>query len=465
METTTQHPWHQLLLTPLTAEQIAQSLVDDDPDWEAIDSQMVKIGSLAHSTLDIEALQQQTLKLLAEKSKDFRLVVHLLRTLQHAGQPDEVMLAITLLTDYIKHFWHSAAPQDLRHKRRFAQQILKRFDTASEHFTQRATVLQRETVQTLLKQLAEQWGDEEATLAKTALELCSSYARAPKPKAQRPVEIAESSDTTSSQAPSLTLDNSNDKAWRKTVLKMADLLCEYQPHAAIGFRLRRHIVWGNITTAPMAQSDGRTPLAAVPADRIADYQGRLPNADQLLWQQVEQSLTLAPYWLDGHVLSAQIALKLGYSEVASVLCDELNSFLARIPLLADLSFSDHTPFLAAESAAWLTQYSASQRAIASGSASGGVEQENLWQCLEQQGLTAALQQLEAQAPQTGETAEPRAHFYHQLLSAQLLEKAGLTTLAAQQYQHLWQIGQQLQLTQWEPALMTLLAEKQRQLTA
>lgn len=40
---------------------------------------------------------------------------------------------------------------------------------------------------------------------------------------------------------------------------------------------------------PQAESDGRTPLAAVPADMTADYQARLNNADLALWQQVEKA--------------------------------------------------------------------------------------------------------------------------------------------------------------------------------
>lgn len=54
-------------------------------------------------------------------------------------------------------------------------------------------------------------------------------------------------------------------------------------------------------------------------------------------------------------------------------------------------------------------------------------------------------------------------FYLQLLSAQLLEKAGMTALAQQHYHNLLQVGQQVQLSEWEPALIALLTDKQRQL--
>lgn len=94
-----------------------------------------------------------------------------------------------------------------------------------------------------------------------------------------------------------------------------------------------------------AESDRRTPLAAVSADMVADYQSRLASADMELWQQVEKSVLLAPYWLDGHYISAQTAHRLGYTAVADAIRDEVVSFLGRLPALADLLFNDHTPFV------------------------------------------------------------------------------------------------------------------------
>jgi len=462
MDMTSKHPWHQLLLSPLTPEQIGLALSDDDPQWEFIDGQMVKLGSLAHSTLDINEIQQQAIALLSEKSKDFRLMVHLLRTLQHGGEPDELMLAISLLADYVQHFWTSAWPHNLLHKRRFAQQILKRFGSASGSFSQKASDAQRENVQGLLAHLAQIWHGSEPALAKEVDGLRISYARKPErivtpvAKAEDTPQSGTAEGTASATTfnPSLTIDNSTDKAWRQTLLKMADILCELQPDAAMGFRLRRHAIWGTLTAPPMAQADGRTPLAAVSADRTADYLARMSNADLSLWQQVEQSLTLAPYWLDGHALSAQIAVRLGYDVVAQAIRDELNIFLARIPTLRTLLFTDMTPFLSSESADWLQQDAGQQ--------GGGttLEQDEIWQCYQQQGLEAALQTLNQQQQQS----DPRDRFYHQLLSAQLFEKAGLTVLAQQQYHSLLQMGQQQRLSEWEPTVMALLTEKQRQLT-
>ncbi|VTR35779.1 type VI secretion-associated protein, VC_A0119 family [Serratia fonticola] len=106
-------------------------------------------------------------------------MVHLLRTLQHGGEPGDLMLAISLLTAYVQNFWTSAWPLNPLHKRRFAQQILKRFDSASGSFSQRATDAQRQDVQGLLAHLAQVWHSEEPALAKEVDSLRTSYARLP----------------------------------------------------------------------------------------------------------------------------------------------------------------------------------------------------------------------------------------------------------------------------------------------
>ncbi|GDG78269.1 ATP-dependent Clp proteinase [Escherichia coli] len=82
-------------------------------------------------------------------------------------------------------------------------------------------------------------------------------------------------------------------------------------------------------------------LAAVSADMVADYHAQLGSADMALWQQVEKSVLLAPYWLDGHCLSAQTALRLGYKQVADAIRDEVIRFLERLQTRQDLhAFAD-----------------------------------------------------------------------------------------------------------------------------
>jgi len=459
--------WISHLLENLPDEKLASSLKDDNPAWEYIDSEMLRLGSLAHSLLDIPEIQRRGLMLLASESKDFRLLAHLLRTLQHAG---ELLLALRLLTLYVEHYWTAAAPQNNAHKQRFATQVLKRFESGADSFAESANAPQRDSVLAELAKLAQRWQEHNApVLAQAVDDLSSLYRRAfrgtePALSAASTVSSANSplvSSTPSvpvsqptartASAPAVDIDSHDDKAWRDTLLKVAAILCEHQPDSPQGYRLRRHALWLSITGVPQSESDGRTPLAAVPADLTADYQARLASVDMALWQQVEKSVLLAPYWLDGHYLSAQIAQRLGYDDVAEAIRDEVSRFLNRLPQLGTLLFNDRTPFITEPTQRWLM---VSANGLSSPAIQTGEETEAARQCFNEQGLEAALRYLEALSE-----GQPRDQFHRQYFSAQLLEEAGMVQLAQQQYRILLRTGMQMMVADWEPSLLEDLKNK------
>ena len=431
--------WISHLLENLPEEKLASALKDDNPNWEYIDGEIVKLGSLAHSQLDIPELQRRGLVILASESKDFRLLAHLLRTLQHAGDPH---LALRLLALYVEHYWSVAAPQNMAHKKRFASQVIKRFETGIEGFSQNAPELALAT-------------DDLFALYQRAFNRAAP-APVPTPAASgsspQTTATSESGVTQpSAPAPQIAIDSHDDKAWRDTLLKVAAILCERQPDSPQGYRLRRHALWQSITSTPQAESDGRTPLAAVSADMVADYQSRLASADMALWQQVEKSVLLAPYWLDGHCLSAQTALRLGYKQVADTIRDEVIRFLERLPQLTGLLFNDHTPFISEQTKQWLA---ASPDAKVAPVAQIGEESKAARACFAEQGLEAALRYLDM-LPE----GDPRDQFHRQYLAAQLTEEAGLIQLAQQQYRMLFRMGLQMMVADWEPSLLEQLEQK------
>lgn len=450
--------WLSHLLEALPEEKLASKLSDENPQWEYIDGEIVKLGSLNHAHLDVPELQRQGLQLLASESKDFRLVSHLLRTLQHAGNP---LLALSVLTQYVTHYWTIAWPQSAANKKRFADQILKRFEPGMGGFAATSTPDQRDALLGELAKLAQCWqtcGMPE--LASATDDLFAQYQRAfrdSSPVAAPPVPptigatIPEVVPVTAAPAPVVNIDSHDDKAWRDTLLKVAGILCERQPASPQGYRLRRHALWQNITSAPQAEGDGRTPLAAVSADMVADYQARLTRADMTLWQQVEQSLLLAPYWLDGHHLSAQIAQQLGHADVAQAVRDEVRRFAARLPALASLLFNDRSPFISAATRQWLVDEPQKPAAVVV--ATDDLTQQ-VWQCWQEQGLEGALVLAEKQPGNT-----PRSQFYRQYLTAQLLEVSGMTQLAQYHYQMLFKVGLNTMLSDWEPALLEQLETK------
>ncbi|EEC8544789.1 type VI secretion system protein TssA [Escherichia coli] len=426
--------WISHLLENLPEEKLASALKDDNPNWEYIDGEIVKLGSLAHSQLDIPELQRRGLVILASESKDFRLLAHLLRTLQHAGDPH---LALRLLALYVEHYWAVAAPQNMAHKKRFASQVIKRFETGIEVFSQNAATAQRDALSGELAKLAQCWQSHNAPeLAQATDDLFALYQRAFNRAAPAPVPTPAASGSSpqttatsesgvtqpSAPAPQIVIDSHDDKAWRDTLLKVAAILCERQPDSPQGYRLRRHALWQNITSTPQAESDGRTPLAAVSADMVADYHAQLGSADMALWQQV-----------------------------ADAIRDEVIRFLERLPQLTGLLFNDHTPFISEQTKQWLA---ASPDAKVAPVAQIGEESKAARACFAEQGLEAALRYLDM-LPE----GDPRDQFHRQYLAAQLTEEAGLVQLAQQQYRMLFRMGLQMMVADWEPSLLEQLEQK------
>lgn len=95
------HPWCLRLLAPLPAAALSDPIAPDHPLWEAVETQMVKLGSLAHGQVDLAALAEQCLRLLELHSKDMRILVQLLRCLQQPARANELRLALALLTAWL----------------------------------------------------------------------------------------------------------------------------------------------------------------------------------------------------------------------------------------------------------------------------------------------------------------------------------------------------------------------------
>ncbi|KFD19444.1 type VI secretion system protein TssA [Yokenella regensburgei] len=456
--------WISHLLENLSEDKLTSALKDDNPDWEYIDGEMLKLGSLAHSQLDIPEIQRRGLVLLSSESKDFRLLAHLLRTLQYAGDP---LLALRLLALYVEHFWTLTAPQNVVHKQRIAAQVIKRFDAGVGGFAENGDTTQRDSLLAELAKLAQRWQEHNVpVLAQAVDDLSSQYRRAfhraapvqsalpsagSPPLTAPPPSSASATASAIAAVPTVDIESHDDKAWRNTLLKVAAILCERQPDSPQGYRLRRYALWQTITSVPQAESDGRTPLAAVPADMTADYMTRLNNADLALWQQVEKSLLLAPYWLEGHYLSAQTAQRLGYASAAEAIRDEVARFLTRLPQLATLRFNDCTPFMSEQTKQWLATSPDRQTAPI---VRTGEDTEAVRQCFSEQGLEGALQYLEKLAE-----GDPRDRFLRQYLGAQLMEDAGMVQLAQQQYRMLFKAGLRMTLADWEPSLLEQLEKK------
>ena len=439
------HPWCQRLLTPLAETMPQWEPLGEDPRWEQLESEARKLGTLQHAQVDREQLCEQALQLLESRSKELQLLTLLLRALLPTSEPPSLLLACQLQRLWWQHY--APAGPLTASRSRLLRQSLERIGGCWERLAPQiqsptAGMLTREIEQ--LQLLLQPAPPEIAALLDRLQELSQLSNRAssaPEPalsecdvRADHPVirTPPRESGKPAQEPPRL---------WRQTLLNLADQLCQQEPATPIGYRLRRHAIWSPIRTLPLEVAPQRTSLAAPSREHVESYQAGLHHPTMDLWQQIEQSTTLSPYWFDGHLLSALLARQLGFTDVAQAIHQELVQFLHRLPQLQHYRFVDGTPFLAEASVHWLAQTSSNI---------GNPDVPTL-----EPGIPTDLAMLE-EALRGSCSLKQRVQLQLQLAS-QLEQQQQLAT-ASLCYHALQQRTQQIQLCDWEPELFATLTQ-------
>lgn len=443
------HPWRQSLLNTVVND-IGVDIVDEHPDWIYLDGEMVKLGSLEHELLDIEKVQKIAIKLLSTESKDLRILAHLLRTLQHSGQILDLLLGLQLFADYVEHFWQQAAPVSEMKKYRLGLQIIKRFDKGTTQFRQNSSRLEREAAETLFEKLSQYLKGNKLATEIDALrqvyllniEQTNKVVLQTSNIDKNVKETVEKTTYSASLSAPIEVDVSNERAWKNTLLKVVEYLSERDVTSPVVYQLRRYVLWSGITSLPIAE-DCKTPLAPPSQDRVSIYEMALEHPTLETLQNIEHSLTVAPFWFYGHYLSAQMAEKLGHYQISIVIKNALNEFLTRLPQLSTLCFNDGSEFCPKTVLDWL---SPKENVVSSPL----LALDNL----EDNNFDALLMRLNDQ----GHT-DLRNQFYNQLFLAQQLEKRGLLNLARQYYLTIDKAIENLSVKEWEQSLVGLLTEK------
>lgn len=474
MEVLIDNPWKEQILSPIQSE----IDIDEDLEWLELDSDMVKLGSLEHQTLNISHLRHLAAQLLSTKSKDLRILAHFLRTLQHSGKVTELLIGLASFADYVENYWETSPPSQKIRKERLTQQIFKRFENMASYFSQDSSRLEKDQAKQQFARLIEFWKDNVKLKAELEQLLqrytftdkqihqndnVSDSSGDEKPNSGRKIitesehsisdlrNISSEKEVIKPIVEPVSIDTSNDRAWKNTLLKVADYLIERDFSNPIGYQLRRFAIWSLITVAPLAEND-RTQLAAVSQDRINDYKILIEKAlSSDVWKEIEYSLTLAPYWIEGHYLSAKVAERMSYPQVAKAIKESVLSFIERLPELKQLKFNDGTPFISDECSSWLYDNNEINQALVSDIQLN----EQIGDYYKEQGILNTLKFINDQS-----YTDLRSQIYAQLSSIELLEKEGLHNLAKQQYFTLEQAISPIMVKDWEPSLFTLLHDKQ-----
>lgn len=473
MQAVEQHSYVEQIISVFKGDAPVGSPLGDDPALEFLENEIMKIGSLAHTGIEWQKVETEALRLLADLSKDLKVLGFLLLALQRGGNGERFALSLHLLCGVIESWWTQAWPypgdKGKRPRRLMFTQMMQRAAKEVDKITfdggvgdGRTFCLEKlDTLEKLAE--AEAIKPDEIAGIRRSIEKLPAATEVPKSDSQKQATsdkqpaiasapAAPASATPSPDLGNLSFDPGNERSTRQSLLKVADLITDMSPTDPLGFRVRRYAIWNSISALPPARNGVKTDLAAVSVDRVAEYQEALAKgADADLWRRIEQSLAVSPFWLEGHYLSAQVAEALGQTACAEAIREALKTFVDRLPKLADMTFSDGTAFLPAAVNEWL---------LSGGGSSSGNSGESWEQAydiaretLSQKGLAPAMQRME---DGLSEAREPRGRFYWQLMSADLLRESGMTSLARQQVADLREQTRNMTLENWEPSLIARL---------
>lgn len=418
------------LLTPIDPGQPAGHFDLEDETYQAIDQEMVKLGGLREGDIDWPYIDEASRQYLAIQCKHWRIIGHLqavwLRTRQWARWAD----ALGLIAGMVELYWDSAYPKPgptgYLNKRKQVQRLLGDIGRV-------LPTLERSSFEPAYQAAAE--------LALANLQRCVESAKldpAPLDALQRqldkysepvvatePSRVATSGNALDSafftspkpQAPS------NEREQRRALLSMAEQINQQDPYDPTGYQLRRLGLWSHLRTAPLITRDRRTELTAVPKDIVDGY------------------------------LAAQVASRLAMEQVAAAIRQTCERFVCRLPALLELCFSDGTPFVDAQTQAWITGADQTQ-------ATGSPVQEyaslrdQLTTQLNTEGVEVVL--LRLQDLHATHDA-PRQRSYATVIAADLLASRGLAWLANDLYASVARLMRDTTAQDWEPELFRKVA--------
>ena len=467
--------YRSALVTPLIDEPPFGHSVAEHADFDFIESQLMKVGSLAHEEIEWGKTEEYCLTLLTTVGKDIKVLASLVQVLQYQTTPERFNLSIAIWLDFIQNFWETPYPfkgtrGEIAKCRLMNQMIEKTFKSFDLMDVKSYDVQGKEELCHLVKELLLAFEKFEVTnievkrLQEFWTRLEQAKDKSQEVNTQESTIVQDNEKLGSVPQAKVVFDSSDERALKRTLNQMSAFLLEMS-EKGLAIKLRRLALWHTINSAPICNSDGETELAAVPNDKISMYQENVQRANVDLWDKVENSITLSPFWLDGHYLSYQIAHQLECYEEAEIIKQALQNFLNKLPSLKDMKFKGGMPFISSESLGWLNSASVNQYALhenvkvmpsSSSSQSSNFADDLRDQALailRDDGLDHAIRYLN-----DGLTSAQtiREKCYWQLSLAALYQHNGLSALAEGLYQTVANIVKNTKVEDWESNLATQL---------
>lgn len=261
----------------------------------------------------------------------------------------------------------------------------------------------------------------------------------------------------------------NEKEAQKLFRDLQDnsrILCGWwlgQKFADIkALRLNRTLLWLTVDVLP-EHKDYITALRPIPVDKINHYKERFKQEHYSdLIVDVENSLSKAPFWLDGHYIIWKCLQSLRMDDAVTEVEIQLALFLKKLPEVIKLKFFDGTAFADEDTVNWINtsvlpwvdkQHNKLNTSNFVATKSSAQECDNVLQeCIDNLKHMSFKEVSLELTKNTKKAISARDKFFWQLAMAKLCLAAKKYDLAKIQLENLDEYMHKLEIHKWEPNL-------------
>ncbi|BCE02881.1 type VI secretion system protein TssA [Marinicellulosiphila megalodicopiae] len=504
------HELEKLGSNPISDESACGVVAKYEPDFEALEAELAKQESVTAATVDWRDVCQYGVNLLTNQTKDLLVCAYLSKGLIETQGYFGLTLSLKIVKDIIETHWDEMYPPLKRIRAREAalnwlsektgDYIVLNKPKQSDYSAVLESYELLSDITSLLEQKIEGGGPSMLELSKPLrdyrkeavfhFESQVKKEEKPKPLAAAPVKnevIKEvKKEAPVSAAVQKTESTRNDSAARKAITNVTNgpvtsdneakkslrsiqeaarttggFYLDQQKTNAKSYRINRVSTWLMVDQAPPSK-DGITQLPSAP---VADKRKQLEtlfeaNKFEELLPQLEQTLTRAPFWLDGQYLAAKSLQVLGdkFQEAYECVVRETRNFLERAEGIEYLKFSDGVAFANEQTLRWITSE------VMISKSQGDSEGETPWdECLLQaKVLFSSKKTTEAlELFNQGINSAPtlRLNWQWRLALADLLEQSDRVSMAVPILQSLTQELETSNVLKWDSSLSKKVAIK------
>jgi type VI secretion system protein VasJ len=384
-------------------------------EFDALESEVRKMETAGPAAVNWKHVNQTTVALLRDKSKDLVLASRLAYGLQREEGYRGLAVGITILHGMVERHWETMFPPVSRERGRagsfdwlaekvapfvegnpptseqmvfalIAHDRLVEIDTMlGEKLTRFPAALgplvralrphsreARQVLEAAARQAEAAAAPAPETPAQTdaadvapqpeapALSAAPVTSPAPAATVAAPPAPVPSAEVPSAPAPEMVLESDTQQAFRtvfSAALRLSGTARQQAPSDPRAYLAARFALWSPISVPPPAKA-GKTALPAPTKQRLAEIQALRAAANhQGLLMTAENAFAASAFWLDAQYIACEAMTALGaeYDAARKAVTGALAALLARHPSLTTLAFADGTPFAEAETIAWIAR--------------------------------------------------------------------------------------------------------------